>query len=657
MTIDARAWRSHVVDAELQALADVSVARAATVSVRISKEPSPPLVSALTRAAQEAGYAVARASLGESSLHTLDEIVRSFANGIRAGDANERRQGILAMLDAFAETHGKRTASRFEERADEVGLGGDLRMLAAGYLASSTGRSEARRLKHWLGLAPGDRLGTELPERPISVGTAKSALAQLSRLALVLDARGTLFLLSDAETLVDLPAGRRDVALTVLRELCDNADGHRGMIASRVVVLGAPSLVLRKHALGSHEALATRLLGLDADVLLPHAGLSYVDPPAEGEAVATAITPTPVDERKAGAMRTMLRLAQGLPPLEVTSDVTVGLELIDKRIDALFETAQSGSVFAVLSGEYGSGKTHHLLHLEARALETRRSVLRLSVERLDEDLGNPQRHLRRLLESSVLPQRGRPSPIDRLQAWLGSERSERKLAATLRALSEGESEASAAAQKALRGATESGLDPGTVVELLAGLDLEDKPAGASYRKDAYGRIHLWLALLERMDETSGTVVVLDEAENLYRPGVSRPERRTALRSLAFYCGGSLENACVVLAVTPDTLEALREESAALLDEIEEQKTLLPSEDVAMLRRRLVKSRPIEVHRLAKADLERLAERARKAHASARGATKDPEFDAFVRETIARSTSPRALLRAVIGRLERLHFSE
>ncbi len=658
MTIDPRAWRSHVVDAEIQALADVAVARTATVSVRISKEPTPPLVSALSRAAQEAGYAVARASLGESSLHTLDEIVRTFANGIRHGDAADRRQGILAMLDAFAETHGKRTSARFEERADDVGLGGDLRALARGYLASSTGRAEARRLKHWLGLTPGDRLGTELPERPISVGTAKTALAQLSRLSLVLDARGTLFLLPDAETLVDLPAGRRDVALTVLRELCDNADGHRGMVSSRVVVLGAPSLVLRKHALGSHEALATRLLGLDADVLVPHAGLAYVDPPEEGEpGAALAITPTPVEERKSAAMRTMLRFAQGLPPLEVTSDVTVGLEAIDKRIDALFETAQSGSVFAVLSGEYGSGKTHHLLHLEARALASRRSVLRLSVERLDEDLGNPQRHLRRLLESSVLPQRGHPSPIDRLAVWLGSERSERKLAGLLRAIAEGDGEASAAAQKALRGASESALDPSTVVELLAGIDLEDKPAGASYRKDAYGRLHLWLALLEKMDETSGTVVVLDEAENLYRPGVSRPERRTALRSLAFYCGGSLENACVVLAVTPDTLEALREESAALLDEIEEQKTLLPSEDVAMLRRRLAKSRPIEVQRLSKADLELLAERARKAHASARGATKDPELDAFVRQTLARSTSPRTLLRAVIGRLERLHFSE
>jgi hypothetical protein len=351
----------------------------------------------------------------------------------------------------------------------------------------------------------------------------------------------------------------------------------------------------------------------------------------------------------------MLRLAQGLPPLEASVDLTVGVDTIDERIDRLFETAQSGSVFAVLSGAYGAGKTHLLLHLEARALAARRSVLRLSVERLDEDLGNPQRHLRRLLEGSVLPQRHRPSPIDRLAQWLESKTHEKKLVSTLRAIAASESEAASAAQKALRGASEDGIDAATLIETLAGIDLEDKPAGASYRKDAYARVHLWLALLVKIDETAGTVVVLDEAENLYRPGVSRPERRTALRSLAFYCGGSLENACVVLAVTPETLELLRDEAAELLDEIEEQKTLLPSEDVAMLRRRLVKARPIEVQRLTRDELTTLATQARKTHASVRGATRDPDLDTFVHEEIARSKSPRAILRAVIGRLERLHF--
>lgn len=654
MKTDATAFRAHVVDAELQALADVAVASSATVSVRISHEPTAGLVNALTRGALEAGYAVARASLAESSLHTLDEIVRAFATGVRTSEIGDRQSGLLALLDAFGDAHGKKARVRFDEAADEAGLGGDLRALARGYVEATTGRTEARRLKLWLGAAEGDR-ERGLPERPVSAGTAKSALAQLSRLFVALGARGTLFLLTDAEAIVDLPAGRRDIALTVLRELCDNADGHRGMIASRIVLVGAPGLVLRKHALGSHEALATRLLGGDADVLTPHAGLAYVDPP-DDETEPLAITPSPVDARKATALRTMLRLAQGLPPLEASPELTVGLEQIDRRIDALFETAQSGSVFAVLSGAYGSGKTHHLLHLEARALEARRSVLRLSVERLDEDLGNPQRHLRRLLESSVLPQRGRPSPLDRLEAWLESKTLEKKLGTTLRAIAAAGGEASSAAAKALRGATDEALDHAAVIETLSAADLEDKSAGASYRKDAYARVHLWLTLLEKIDDTAGTVVVLDEAENLYRPGVSRPERRTALRSLAFYCGGSLENACVVLAVTPDTLEALKDEAGELLDEIEEQKTLLPSEDVAMLRRRLVKSRPIEVQRLTKADLVTLAGQARKAHASVRGTTRDPELDAFVKRELARSDSPRAILRAVIARLERLHFA-
>ena len=82
------------------------------------------------------------------------------------------------------------------------------------------------------------------------------------------------------------------------------------------------------------------------------------------------------------------------------------------------------------------------------------------------------------------------------------------------------------------------------------------------------------------------MIILDEAENLYRAGVSRSERRTALRSLSFYCGGSLARACVILAVTPSTLEMLREEADELLDEIEGQATLLPSEDIAMFRHRL-----------------------------------------------------------------------
>ncbi len=645
-----------MVSTELQALLDVAACESATVSVRISASPTAALVTAMGRAAIEAGFAFASVSLGEErSLHGLDDVVRALANGVRTDAVSERRSGIAAMLDAFAQKNGKRASERFEERADEAGLSGDLRALARGFVASATGRTEARRLKLWLGGEESAPRSDEISLRPLTVGTAKTALAQLSRLVVALGAKGSLFVLTDAESIVDLPTARRDVALTVLRELVDNADGHRGMMASRLIVFGAPGLVLRKHALGSHEALATRLLSADADVLTPHAALSYVDPP-DDETEPLAITPTAPEPRRANALRSMLRLAQGLPPLEATPELTVGLVAVDHRIDALFETAQSGSVFAVLSGEYGAGKTHHLLHLEARALAAKRPVLRLSVERLDEDLGNPQRHLRRLLESSVLPLKGRPGPLDRLDAWLASPTMEKKLLSALEAIRDRGGEAAAAAERALRGSSPGELAHEGVLETLSAIDLVDKPSGASYRKDAYARLHLWLELLSKLDGCAGPVVLLDEAENLYRPGVSRPERRTALRSLAFYCGGSLAEACVVLAVTPDTLTALRDEAGELLDEIEEQRTLLPSEDVAMLRRRLVRAKPLEVQRLTKVDLAALAEQARKLYVSVRGRTPDPDFESFVKKEVTGAPSPRAVLRRTMARLERLHFA-
>ncbi|HVY48414.1 MAG TPA: BREX system ATP-binding domain-containing protein, partial [Minicystis sp.] len=330
------------------------------------------------------------------------------------------------------------------------------------------------------------------------------------------------------------------------------------------------------------------------------------------------------------------------------------LDEIDARIDALFATAANdGSVFAVLMGEYGAGKTHHLLHIEARALAERRPVLWLSIERLDEDLGNPQRHLRRLLEGATLPAAGAPSPVERLDAWLRSEPMRRRLGAALRAVAETDAEAAVAARRALRGEGDAGaLDEIAVRETLGALDLVDKPAQPSYRRDAYARLHLWIELLSRIDGCEGPVVLLDEAENLYRLGVSRAERRTALRSLSFYCSGALPRACVVLAVTPASLGELREEAGALLDEIEEQRTLLASEDVVMLKRRLLRARPIEVTRLGKDDLVTLATQARALHEKVRGKVVDPGWDAWLRRAAQSAHGPRDLLRRATLRLER-----
>jgi hypothetical protein len=58
-----------------------------------------------------------------------------------------------------------------------------------------------------------------------------------------------------------------------------------------------------------------------------------------------------------------------------------------------------------------------------------------------------------------------------------------------------------------------------------------------HREAAYGRLLLWLALLEELEGFEGPVLIIDEAENLYCEGVARAERRSTLRSLAFYWGG------------------------------------------------------------------------------------------------------------------------
>jgi hypothetical protein len=191
--------------------------------------------------------------------------------------------------------------------------------------------------------------------------------------------------------------------------------------------------------------------------------------------------------------------------------------------------------------------------------------------------------------------------------------------------------------------------------VLLGHDLEEKPSNPNYRLDAYARLLLWIELFERLDGCAGPVVIIDEAENLYRTGTSKPERRTALRSLGFYCGGSLPNACVVLAVTPETLELLREEADVMLDDITEQRTVLACEDVTMLRHRLLRARPLRVASLDRPELEELAQRVRTVHASARGAVRDREWNRWLPEAIAAVESPRELVRAVVARLEARYF--
>jgi bacteriophage exclusion system BrxC/D-like protein len=647
-------WVDHIVASRLQTLRDVALACMGTVAVIVGDDKPMPVVEALVDSALESGFVVATASLAEHGLDDLHAIVNALAASMRAPRVDAgRRNGLVAALDAFAQVHGRRAEALFEQSAGEEAVGGELSMLAREYIASASGTGPARKLQAWLG---GREVTRETePLRPLSARTSKRALADLTRLVRALGHRGMRVVLRDAEALVDLSPGRRDVAYTVLRELVDNTDGGHGVVACETLLLGTRDLERRVHAPFEHPALAMRIVAdLAPGPPIPHQTWVALSPDDPSAPLPPVPKPYETRERHAHQLGALVRIMQGLPPLEAVPDLTVGMQEVDVRIAQLFETASNhGSVFAILLGEYGSGKTHHLLHLEARARADCRPVMRLSVERLDEDIGNPQRHMRRLIENATFSRKRPLGFLDHLDAWLSKPASRKRLRHALDAVVAVEGEAARPAARAIAKAPEDDIDDSAVRETLSALDLVDKSSNASYRKDAYARLHLWLDLLERLEACEGPVLILDEAENLYRVGVSRSERRTALRSLAHYCGGALPRATVVLALTPDTLIALREEAGELLDQIEEQATLLPSEDVAMLRHRLLKARPIRVTKLGPSDLETLADQARTLAREVRGKHVDRQIRAFLEQALKDSDTPRELLRRVLLREERL----
>lgn len=643
-----------------QGLLDVAAADASdVVFVREHGVAAGPFLTDLESRALDLGFCVAGFAIGvEHGFESLDDVVRGFSRHLRVEGLDER--GLVALLELYARKAGRRAVERFEEAAAQVDLAGDLFVLARGFLASrSEPRNEARMIRAFFEGTDLSRAPIDRPVGALSARTAKRTLAQITRLVRALGHRGTLLVASRAGALTQLSPARRESAYTVLRELVDNADGARGLLSTRLVVSGDDALFEGTRSLRENRPLATRVLGpddeaADARVPLPHAPVLDLAP-ADGAAAAEPVREPEEPSRGRPALRGIIRACAGLPPFEHLERMTVGYDDVDEVLDKLFEHADNaGSVFSLLSGAYGSGKTHLLLHVTARALGEQRPVFRLDVERLDNDLGNPQRHLRRLVERAVLPGTGLPSPLDRLATWRRSETGQKRFKKVVEEIAAGDGDAAGAARKTLR-ALDSDV-PHAADSTLAGLDLETKPANPSYRQDAYGRLLLWLELLERLDGSAGPVLVIDEAENLYKAGTSRPERRTALRSLAFYCGGALPRATVILAVTPETLEMLREEAEDMLDEVTEQRTLLAFEDTTMLRRRLLRARPMEVARLSKAELVELARRVRELHTSARGAVRDSAWDGWVDEIVTGRPTARAVVRAAARRLELLWWT-
>jgi hypothetical protein len=289
--------------------------------------------------------------------------------------------------------------------------------------------------------------------------------------------------------------------------------------------------------------------------------------------------------------------------------------------------------------------------LTERALASKRPVLRLSVEALGTDLGHPERHLRRLLEDAVLPLEGRPSPMQLLLEWTRSPAKAQLLEQTMVSIAARGGDAAPAAAKGLRYVEHAKDRAGALYAYLGASDLTTKTAGSNYRNDAYRRLLLWLVLLHELEQLAGPVLTIDESENLYRGGTTQAERRTALRSLSFYCGGTLPSACVILAITPAVLKNLRSDARELLEEVSEQETVLAWEDALMLRRRLAQARPVDVPALTSSQTDELIERVKKTHRTVRGSVRDAAFAKFARQLAADTPAPRATVRAAVERLE------
>lgn len=436
-------------------------------------------------------FVVSRVSIFESrAFDALDVLVRACSKDLRASARGSKKsaRGIVALLEAFLARHQDGQAlARFDDNAKLFAAGGDLHALCRAYIEAAQHQTrEAARIEAWLEGTSVSRAESA----PVAVGTlgpesAQRALSELSSLVKALGHRGLLLLFERGETLAKLSAARRETAYVVLRELIDNADGGRGLRSAHLVIGASDALFTGSKSIQTLPPLYARVRPTSeraGELAPPHAPYVDIEPPITSRATRVgAVRPVP-NTVTAGEMRTLVRASQGLPPVEAVDSLSVGIERIDAAMSELFaHSDNAGSVFATLTGPYGSGKTHLLLHLERKALADNRPVFRLSLEQLSVDLGAPQRHLRRLLASSRVPGVGQPSALELLERWTRSTRLLERLLSVLRALVESkDEELSAVARAALRGTSGRNARPALALSsFLGATDLEEKPTSCS----------------------------------------------------------------------------------------------------------------------------------------------------------------------------------
>jgi hypothetical protein len=611
----------------------------------------------LAERARRRGFVTAELSLREHGLEAPEDLVRQVLERL-VPPREQKPRGLLFLLDRYRRKHRGESADRFAREAAARGESGDLAALCRAYLAADDpdANGAVRAYTAWCeGVLPPRKFRNRAVRRPLSERTAQRSLNELSRILCALGHRGTLLLLGEGDALASRTERQREKAYTVLRELVDNFDAAAGATSLRVVLTGRNPLFEGEESVRSVVPLRMRIeIPSAAEPPPPHRSWTTLCKHLDGR---RGRKPAPPELARPGALTNLVRISEGLPPTERVTRMSVGQERLDRTIRRLFEVVdRSGSFFSLLVGDYGSGKTHLMMHLAERALEDRRPVFWLNLERTNLDLGNPARHLSRFLEHSQLPMRGKPSALALAARWTRSKATVASLVATLTEVAAGSGEAAAAAKKGLRIA-ESADDQGFALEnFLSGSDLAERPGDPSYRRDAYRRIFLWFDLLARLEEIRGPVILIDEAENLYTSGRPPASRRTSLRSLAFYCGGALPATCVVLAMTPTAFDQMKGEARDLLAEADEMDTTLDLEDVARFRRSLWGLKPQPVRPLSRTERVELCDRVRRMHRAARGPLELDDWDQRVRRAVATHPSPRTLVRALVDELEAAWWS-
>jgi hypothetical protein len=349
------------------------------------------------------------------------------------------------------------------------------------------------------------------------------------------------------------------------------------------------------------------------------------------------------------ALKAILRLKAGLSPLNRLADTTVDYAKHIGYLESLHDTCLStGNALGVVTGPYGTGKTHFLLLSKIYAIDHGYAVAHLSLDMGLSALGHPQRHMRALLASIRVPPRNELL-LEHLRYLLDDASGFRLFCHHLQEIVNENSDISEIAEKAFQySQLHSSLRQSTLYWYLSGASLIGKAAAATVRLQAYKLLNFWVIFCKRYLNCKGLMIVLDEVEKLFDQ--FPVSRRAAYRSIA--CYASILNPGILLcALTPHAWELLLSEIAQESEIILNYSTRLQLEDIRHFSKIVQKVCPHEVSHLSRRGYSELVVRLKRLHSEARGYSADGGTADIIPPAISSEMTPRIFARSIISALE------